>query len=263
MLPAGDRRHLLQDGLRFTGTRDIPGAGGTNAVFVDQHRHVTRTITRSDVLVAAQGGSSCTLWGPCIKGWTPHRSHGCRLLVPCRSSRRCHDAGLPLAQYRRLDRWCVGAITAVQGVAESFAELWAFMGPMDIYGGLIKTTLFGLLSVISCYHGFRRWCRGRWKAVNDTVAGVVAYALLFSNLCPFWFGRPMTVVTNVLSGLGRYSYWVRDFCRSVIVHGPKAKHSMKPFESASSLPILLISRLLWAQFGPSRYNALSLWAASV
>lgn len=89
-----------------------------------------------------------------------------------------------------------GYFTAVYIKGESggifLAELWAFMGPMDIYGGLIKTTLFGLtIGLISCYHGFRAsgGAAGVGKAVNDTVVhGVVAFITLNYFLTSALFG---------------------------------------------------------------------------
>ena len=89
-----------------------------------------------------------------------------------------------------------GYFTAVYVKGESggifLAELWAFMGPMDIYGGLIKTTLFGLtIGLISCYHGFRAsgGAAGVGKAVNDTVVhGVVAFISLNYFLTSALFG---------------------------------------------------------------------------
>jgi len=72
------------------------------------------------------------------------------------------------------------------------AELWSFMGPMDIYGGFVKTTLFGLLiGLISCYHGFRATggAAGVGRAVNDTVVhSVVAFIALNYFLTSALFG---------------------------------------------------------------------------
>ena len=89
-----------------------------------------------------------------------------------------------------------GYFTAVYLKGESggifLAELWAFMGPMDVYGGIIKTTLFGLtIGLISCYHGFRATggAAGVGKAVNDTVVhGIVAFITLNYFLTSALFG---------------------------------------------------------------------------
>ena len=89
-----------------------------------------------------------------------------------------------------------GYFTAVYIKHESggifLTELWAFMGPMDVYGGLIKTTIFGLtIGLTSCYHGFRATggAAGVGKAVNDTVVhSVVAFITLNYFLTSALFG---------------------------------------------------------------------------
>ncbi len=89
-----------------------------------------------------------------------------------------------------------GYFTAVYIKGESggifLAELWSFMGPMDVYGGIIKTTLFGLtIGLISCYHGFRATggAAGVGKAVNDTVVhGILAFITLNYFLTSALFG---------------------------------------------------------------------------
>ncbi|MAY80197.1 MAG: ABC transporter permease [Deltaproteobacteria bacterium] len=89
-----------------------------------------------------------------------------------------------------------GYFTAVFVKGESggifMAELWSFMGPMDIWGGLIKTTVFGLaIGLISCYHGYRAsgGAAGVGKAVNDTVVhSVVAFITLNYFLTSALFG---------------------------------------------------------------------------
>ena len=79
-----------------------------------------------------------------------------------------------------------GYFTAVYLKGESggifLAELWAFMGPMDVYGGIIKTTLFGLtIGLISCYFGFNcgKGPAGVGQATNRAVvtSSVVCIAL--------------------------------------------------------------------------------------
>ena len=72
------------------------------------------------------------------------------------------------------------------------AELWSFMQPVDLYGGLLKTTVFGLLiGLISCYHGYRAsgGAAGVGKAVNDTVVhSVVAFITMNYFLTSALFG---------------------------------------------------------------------------
>ncbi|TNE92863.1 MAG: ABC transporter permease [Deltaproteobacteria bacterium] len=52
------------------------------------------------------------------------------------------------------------------------ANLWALTQPSDLYGGLVKTTVFGaLIGLIACYHGYNATggAAGVGRAVNDTV----------------------------------------------------------------------------------------------
>jgi phospholipid/cholesterol/gamma-HCH transport system permease protein len=89
-----------------------------------------------------------------------------------------------------------GYVTAVFIKGESggifLAELWSFMGPIDLYGGIVKTTVFGLvIGLISCYHGYRATggAAGVGKAVNDTVVhSVVAFITLNYFLTSALFG---------------------------------------------------------------------------
>ena len=66
------------------------------------------------------------------------------------------------------------------------------MGPTDLYGGIIKTTIFGLvIGLIACYHGYRAsgGAAGVGKAVNDTVVhSVVAFITLNYFLTSALFG---------------------------------------------------------------------------
>lgn len=89
-----------------------------------------------------------------------------------------------------------GYFTAVLIKGESggifLAELWAFTGPMDIWGGIIKTTCFGAaIGMIACYHGFRAsgGAAGVGRAVNDTVVhSVVAFITMNYFLTSALFG---------------------------------------------------------------------------
>jgi phospholipid/cholesterol/gamma-HCH transport system permease protein len=52
------------------------------------------------------------------------------------------------------------------------AQLWAFTGPMDLWGSLLKTTVFGvIIGLVSCYMGYhaRGGAAGVGRAVNETV----------------------------------------------------------------------------------------------
>ncbi len=56
------------------------------------------------------------------------------------------------------------------------ANMFDFLGPMDILGGAIKTSVFGFTAgVISCYHGFNatRGARGVAQSTNRAVASTV------------------------------------------------------------------------------------------
>jgi phospholipid/cholesterol/gamma-HCH transport system permease protein len=61
-------------------------------------------------------------------------------------------------------------------------QLWAFTEPMDIWGGIMKTTIFGLvIGLCAAWHGFHAQggAAGVGKAVNDTVVHSV---LIFITL---------------------------------------------------------------------------------
>ena len=56
------------------------------------------------------------------------------------------------------------------------AEMWAFSTPLDLYAGLIKTCVFGvIIGFIAAYHGFnaKGGAAGVGRAVNDTVVHTV------------------------------------------------------------------------------------------
>lgn len=89
-----------------------------------------------------------------------------------------------------------GFVTAVVIKGESggifMAELWAFTGPMDLWGGVIKTTVFGAtIGLIASYHGYRAsgGAAGVGRAVNDTVVhSVMAFITLNYFLTSAMFG---------------------------------------------------------------------------
>jgi len=69
-----------------------------------------------------------------------------------------------------------GYITAVFVKGEPggiyMSQLWAFTQPMDIWGGILKTTIFGLIiGLCAAWHGFhaKGGAEGVGRAVNDTV----------------------------------------------------------------------------------------------
>ncbi|MCP4807474.1 MAG: ABC transporter permease [Proteobacteria bacterium] len=69
-----------------------------------------------------------------------------------------------------------GFLTAVVFKGEQagifMSELWAFTGPIDLWGGLLKTTIFGaVIGLVACYQGYNATggAAGVGRAVNDTV----------------------------------------------------------------------------------------------
>lgn len=79
-----------------------------------------------------------------------------------------------------------GYLTAVVFKGEPsgtfMAELWTLAGPADVWGGVLKTTIFGAtIGLVSSYHGFhaRGGAAGVGRAVNDTVVhSVLAFITL-------------------------------------------------------------------------------------
>lgn len=75
-----------------------------------------------------------------------------------------------------------GFVTAVFFKGEQagvfLAELWAFTSPVDLWGGVLKTTIFGfIIGLVACYQGYNAsgGAAGVGRAVNDTVV----YSVLF------------------------------------------------------------------------------------
>lgn len=89
---------------------------------------------------------------------------------------------------------CGGWITAVLLHGEPggiyWANLWGLTHPMDLWGGFVKTFVFGwIIGLVACYHGFyaEGGAPGVGRAVNDTVvtactAFIVANYFLTSAL---------------------------------------------------------------------------------
>ena len=155
----------------------------------------------ASVLVAAQGGSSCaaSLGAMRIKEELDATE------VMAVDSVKYHVAPRVLALTFACPilnvAGCIaglagGYFTAVMIKGESggifMAELWAFTQPMDIWGGIIKTTCFGAaIGMIACYHGFRAsgGAAGVGRAVNDTVVhSVVAFITMNYFLTSALFG---------------------------------------------------------------------------
>ncbi|MEQ1506959.1 MAG: ABC transporter permease [Myxococcota bacterium] len=89
---------------------------------------------------------------------------------------------------------CGGWITAVAVNGESngayWGNLWDLTHPMDLWGGFVKTFVFGwIIGLVACFHGYHAegGAPGVGRAVNDTVviactAFVVANYFLTSAL---------------------------------------------------------------------------------
>jgi len=68
----------------------------------------------------------------------------------------------------------------------------------------------------------------------------------------------MKAVSQALAGIGQYGFWVRDFCRAVVIHGPpKGQTLNEAFRiGIKSLPILLIiSGFVGTNLALQGYNA--------
>ncbi|NOY25448.1 MAG: ABC transporter permease [Oligoflexia bacterium] len=155
----------------------------------------------ASVLVAAQGGSSCTAE-----------------LATMRIKEEL-DATEVMAvdsiQYHVVPRFLALTLAcpllyvagAAAGIAGGFAtavwvkgetagvylsELWTLTGPADVWGGVAKTLIFGaIIGLVACYHGFhaRGGAAGVGRAVNDTVVhSVVAFIIANYFLTSAFFG---------------------------------------------------------------------------
>ncbi len=158
----------------------------------------------ASVLVAAQGGSSCAaeLGAMRIKEELDATE------VMAVDSLRYHvvprvlalTLACPLLNIAGSAAGLVGGyVTAVMLKGEPagtyIAEMWALCGPADVWGGLVKTTVFGLtIGLVATWHGFhaRGGAAGVGRAVNNTVVhSVVAFIILNYFLTTALFGAAM------------------------------------------------------------------------
>ncbi len=92
-----------------------------------------------------------------------------------------------------------GYFTAVimEGEAHGvfMSEMWGLTGPADVWGTVIKTTVFGaIIGLISCYLGFntRGGAAGVGRAVNDTVVySILVFIAANYLLTSAFFGGAM------------------------------------------------------------------------
>lgn len=155
----------------------------------------------ASVLVAAQGGSSCAaeLGSMRIKEELDATE------VMAVDSVRFHvvprvlalTLATPLLNVAGSAAGIVGGyVTAVLLKGEPsgtyIAEMWGLCGPADVWGGLVKTAVFGLtIGLVATWHGFhaRGGAAGVGRAVNDTVVhSVVAFIVLNYLLTSALFG---------------------------------------------------------------------------
>lgn len=155
----------------------------------------------ASVLVAAQGGSSCAaeLGAMRIKEELDATE------VMAVDSLRWHvvprvlalTLACPLLNVAGSAAGLVGAFfTAVVVKGETagvfLGELWSLAGPADVWGGVVKTTVFGAtIGLIAAYHGFYATggAAGVGEAVNHTVVrSVLAFITLNYFLTSALFG---------------------------------------------------------------------------
>ena len=71
-------------------------------------------------------------------------------------------------------------------------EMWVLTGPADVWGGVVKTTVFGAtIGLVASYHGFTATggAAGVGRAVNDTVVrSVLAFIVMNYFLTSAFFG---------------------------------------------------------------------------
>lgn len=156
----------------------------------------------SSVLVAAQGGSSCAA----ALGAMRIKEELDATEVMAVDSLRYHvvprvialTLACPILHIFGSTAGLVGAwITAVPLKGENggifLAELWNLSTPADLWGGLLKTTVFGaIIGLVASWHGYRvqGGAAGVGRAVNDTVVhSVLAFVIVNYLLTTALFGQ--------------------------------------------------------------------------
>ncbi|RJO63913.1 MAG: ABC transporter permease [Myxococcales bacterium] len=84
----------------------------------------------------------------------------------------------------------------IQGmnVGTFMANLYLFVGPMDVVVGFIKTSIFGLaITTIACYYGFhvKGGAEGVGRAANRTVADSVVVVIILNYVLSSFFYSDM------------------------------------------------------------------------
>jgi phospholipid/cholesterol/gamma-HCH transport system permease protein len=68
--------------------------------------------------------------------------------------------------------FCMAVLIKGESAGVFMANLWSFVHVGDLFGGILKTTIFGgIIGLIACYHGYYATggAAGVGKGVNDTV----------------------------------------------------------------------------------------------
>jgi phospholipid/cholesterol/gamma-HCH transport system permease protein len=135
----------------------------------------------ASVLVAAQGGSSFAaelgamrireeLDATEVMGVDPLRVHVApRLLALVVAAPLLNLAG---SLGGIVGGWLCAVVLNGEPGGIYWANLWALSHPVDLFGGFLKTLVFGwIIGLVACYHGFHATggAPGVGKAVNDTV----------------------------------------------------------------------------------------------
>ncbi len=156
----------------------------------------------SSVLIAAQGGSSCAaelgamrireeldatdvMAVDSVKFHASPRLGALTLAAPVLNLFGSF-AGI-------LGAWVVAVLLRGENSGVFWGELWSLCGPVDVWGGSLKATIFGaLIGLISAYHGYhaKGGAAGVGRAVNKTVVqSVLVFIVLNYLLSTLLYGR--------------------------------------------------------------------------
>ncbi len=146
----------------------------------------------ASVLVAAQGGSACAAELGAMRIKEELDATEVMAVDPLRWHVVPRVLGLTLATPLLGIAGSVaglvgGYVTAVLVKGETsgvfLGGMWALMGPVDAWAGVLKTTVFGaVIGLIASYHGFYATggAAGVGRAVNDTVVRSVLVFIVFN-----------------------------------------------------------------------------------
>ncbi len=155
----------------------------------------------ASVLVAAQGGSSCAAELGSMRLKEELDATAVMAVDPI----TCHV----VPRFVAMVIVCplLNVVGSISGIAGSFVtavffkgevagvflgELWVRVGPVDLWGGTLKTVIFGaIIGMTACYMGHKAsgGAAGVGRAVNDTVVyGVIGFVLANYALTSALFG---------------------------------------------------------------------------